>query len=579
MYSTSTQETSFHGGEALARALAAEGVEYIFGIPGGEFIQFLEAVDRLGSELHMKYIGVRHEQGGTHMADAYARVTGKVGVVAGTLGPGLANIVPGVCTAFMDNIPLLVINPAQDLKFEDHHRLQAGIDQLALLKAVVKYQKHVVDPNRIVWATQKCFKELYSGRQRPVHLEIREDAFAAQVEDYGRRILPPSQYRAILPPAGHPELIQQAVKILQTATKPLLISGGGVTAAQGWDILRTLAEEYNIPAMSTVMGIGTLSTNHPTFIGSSMNNGAVMQAAREADVVLAFGTKFSYTIAYGKPPVWNPDAKLIQIDIDPQMIGKNRPVELGILGDCKVVAEQLYHALKAVRNDPFPTAEWLAQLKKNRQESIDIDKSKMTSDKQPIHPLRLISDLTDFMDYEDILCVDGGDIAVMTIGSVDYRKPRAPRTVLYPISFGHLGTGVPYAIGAKCAKPQARVFMITGDGSFLFNIQELDTAVRYNIPFVGIVADNCSWGMIANNEKARFGKQRGNFCVDIPGTDYVGIAKGFGCYAEKVDDPTQIKPALQRAVDAKKPAILVVPIKMVAPEGTKIMASFRQLKF
>jgi acetolactate synthase I/II/III large subunit len=168
---------------------------------------------------------------------------------------------------------------------------------------------------------------------------------------------------------------------------------------------------------------------------------------------------------------------------------------------------------------------------------------------------------------------------VMTIGNIDFHKARAPRTVLMSIGFGHLGVGIPYAIGAKCAKPDRRVFMITGDGSFLFNIQELDTAVRYNIPFVGIVADNQSWGMIANAEKAKFGKERGNFCTDLPCTNYQKIAESFGCYAERVENPQEIKTALQRAVDSKKPAILIVPIKKVAPEGSKIMASFRQLKF
>ncbi len=578
MYDLNKDMGEFNGGDALVRALHAEGVSHVFGIPGGEFIWFLESLTRWGEKNGMKYIGVRHEQCAVHMADAMARVTGKVGVAAGTLGPGLANMIPGVCTAFMDNSKVLIINPAQDLKFEDHHRLQGGIDQLALLKPVVKYQKHVSDPNRIIWATQKCFKELYSGRPGPVHLEVREDAFAAQVEDYGRVVNPPHRYRAIHPPAANPQSVEDAIKILKTAQKPLIVSGGGVSSSEGWIPLQTLSMEYRIPTITTVMGIGTMSTNHDTYIGASLNNGGVMKAVKEADVVIALGTKFSYTMGYGKAPVWNADAKLIQIDIDPQMIGKNRPVDVAIIADCRVALEQLLSAMKAHQMPKFNTEEWLESLKKARKEAIEIEMPKMNSDKTPIMPQRVIKDLLEFMEPEDILSIDGGDIAVMTIGMIDYVKPRSPRSVLYPIAFGHLGTGIPFALGAKCAYPNKRVFMITGDGSFLFNVQELSTAKMYNLPFVGIVADNCSWGMIANNEKAKFGKERGTFCVDL-NEDYESIARGFGCYTEKVENPNDIKPALQRAVDSKKPAILVIPIKMVAPAGTKVMASFRQLKF
>ncbi|MHA1892549.1 MAG: thiamine pyrophosphate-dependent enzyme, partial [Promethearchaeota archaeon] len=221
--------------------------------------------------------------------------------------------------------------------------------------------------------------------------------------------------------------------------------------------------------------------------------------------------------------------------------------------------------------------DWLPALKDARQMDIEMFKSKWNSKKTPITPQRLIGELLDFMDPEDILCVDGGDIAVLTVHYIDYVGSRKPRTVHQSIGFGHLGTSIPFSIGAKLAKPEARVFSITGDGSFLFNVQELDTAVKYNIPFVCIVADNCSWGMIRNAEKRSF-KKRKPFCVDIC-SDYEKIASGFGCYAEKVDDPDGIKDALKRAVESGKPAIIQVPIKFVSPPGAKILASLKQLKF
>jgi len=568
----------FHGGEALVRALTAEGIKYVFGIPGAEFIYFLEAVDRRKKEIgDMHYIGVRHEQAAANMADAYARVTGRVAVCCGTLGPGFVDMIPGVVPAYFDNIPLFVIHPQADRKFEDHHRLQQGLDQMAMLKPVVKYQKSIDNPNRIIWAAQKCFKELYSGRPGPVQLEVREDAFSGEVKKYGQKVLEPKQYRAIKPPQADSSLVEESVKILAKAEKPLIISGGGVTSSNGWEELRKISFEFNIPACTTVMGIGTFSSNHPTFIGATLSGGGVFKAAREADVVLAFGTKFSYILGYGKPPMWNADAKLIQIDIDPQMIGKNRPVELGILGDCKSTALQMYNEMKKQKLEKF-SSEWLQSLLEERKKAVEMAKNSMKSEKTPIHPLKLIHDITDFLEPEDILCTDGGDITAMLTTHVDFVKPRAPRTYLTSIGFGHLGVGIPYAIGAKLAKPSAKVLCLSGDGSVMFNIQELNTAVSYKIPFVVVVADNCSWGMVKNNIKSTW-RRREPFCVDLEQTDFVGIAKGFKCYAELVEEPSQIKPALERAFASKKPSLLHVPIKFIAPEGSQLLRMLRKLEF
>ncbi|MBD3352074.1 MAG: hypothetical protein GF364_11360 [Candidatus Lokiarchaeota archaeon] len=573
-----SKKDSFHGGDALLQAIIKEDIDYVFGIPGGEFIDFLEALDRRENEHNdIHYIGVRHEQAAGNMADAYARVSGKVSVCCATVGPGFADLIPGVAPAHFDNVPILVVHPQMDKKFDDHHRLQQGLDQLAMMKPIVKYQKSIDNPNRIIWGAQKCFKELYSGCPNPVELQIREDAFHSQVEAFGQKILEPRQYRNIHPPAGNPEAIKEAVKILKTAEKPMIVSGGGVASSGAWKIMRKISLEYGIPACTTVMGIGTISSESETFIGATLNGGGVFNSARDTDVILALGTKFSFILGYGKPPIWNANAKVIQVDIDPLMLGKNRPIDVGILGDCRVVLEQLYNEMKKAKIEKFPE-EWLAEAVKQRKDAIEMEQNKMKSDKTPIHPLRLVNDITEFMEPEDILCTDGGDITTMLTTHVDFTKPRAPRTYLTSIGFGHLGVGIPYAIGAKLAKPSAKVLNLSGDGSVLFNIQELYTAVSYGIPFVCVVADNCSWGMIKNNEKSTW-RRRESFCVDLDETGFVSIAKGFGCYAEKVDNPTEIKPALKRAFDSKKPALIHVPIKFVSPEGTQMLKMMRKLKF
>ncbi len=454
-----------------------------------------------------------------------------------------------------------------------------------MARPVVKYQKNIDDPNRILWGVQKCFKELFAGRPNPVQFEVREDAFYGEVEDYGQELLPPSKYRNIEPPAGNPKLIQQACDLFEKAKRPLIISGGGVTLSGAWGPLQKLSLEFGIPCGTTFRGIGTMSSEHETYVGATVGTGGMMKAAREADFILAIGCKFSYVLAYGKAPIWNPDAQLVQIDIDPQMIGKNRPVTVGILGDAGVVLDQIYSNLtvrglgKGLGMDPG----WLPSLQEARKENIAAVSNDMNSDKIPATPQRAINELLKFMKPEDILILDGGDMVTFTLSQIDYAGSRDPRTVLHSTGFGHLGTAIPYAIGAKLAAPQKRVFFITGDGSFLFHIEELDTAVRYKVPFVGVVADNQAWGMIKNREKREWGRKRGSFCVDLPNdencSNYVKIAQSFGCHAEQVETPDGIQEALQRAVDSGRPAIIVVPIKFMEPANASLLASMRRLKF
>ncbi|MBN2151729.1 MAG: thiamine pyrophosphate-binding protein [Candidatus Lokiarchaeota archaeon] len=567
----------FHGGDALVRALHAEGVDHVFGIPGGEFLPFLEALDRWGTNNGMHYVNVRNEAAAAHMADAYARATGKPAVCCGTVGPGFANLIPGIVTASWDSIPMIVIHPQQNPKFDDQHRFQGGLDQLAMLRQIVKYQKHESNPNRVVATVQKAFKELSAGRPRPVQLEFSEDAMWGSVEDYGMRILKPAQYRAIASPAGNPETIKAACDLLLKAQKPLIVAGGGVVASNSWDKLQKLSLTHGLPCITTDMGTGAMSSNHETFIGTTISAGGAQKAARECDFILLLGTKFGFDMAYGKAPLWNADARAVQVDIDPFMIGKNRSIDLGILGDVGVVLGQLNDELNRRGVNTIPAPDWLPALKKERELAVQSLKAKFESTKIPIDPHRLIADLTTFMNPDDVLCIDGGDIAVLVMNDIDFLKHREPRSVMRSSALGMLGTCIPYAIGAKLGKPDKRVFSITGDGSFLFHVQELDTAIKYCLPFVVVIADNCKWGMIANREKSDF-KKRDPFCVELC-SNYVSIAKGFGCYAERVDDPAQIKPALQRAVDSELPAVLQVPIKFVTPPGTTILQSFGNLKF
>jgi acetolactate synthase-1/2/3 large subunit len=290
---------------------------------------------------------------------------------------------------------------------------------------------------------------------------------------------------------------------------------------------------------------------------------------------MSFGAKWDYTILYGAPPIWNPNAKIIQNDIDPEMIGRNRKVSVAIIGDAKAVLHQLLAEMeKSLPKEKITEwTEWntyLADIRKN--DALAIQKL-LKYEKLPMKPERLAYEVLDSIKHDSQLVIDGGDIAVFTFGLIS-NFPRDPRTLYFPLTMGHLGTGIPHAIGAQIANPDKQVVVINGDGSFMFNVQELDTAVRLNLPIIIIVANNCAWGMIKSKQKGEFKKR---YCdVDLPPTNYAEIAKGFGCYGEKIEKPEDIKPAIQRAIESKKPAVIDVDIAFETPIAMKVIGNLKK---
>ncbi|GAG92040.1 unnamed protein product, partial [marine sediment metagenome] len=275
-----------------------------------------------------------------HAADAWARVTNKPGVCFGTVGPGATQLVPGVAAAWSDNIPMIVLVPQVNSKFADSFTLQGNLDQVTMFKPITKYQKSVRTIEEVPDAVQKVFREATSGRPRPVLLEIYEDAFLSQKEEDEIPIMSPDQYRCIEKPAVSNELIEKSLDMLLKAEKPLIVSGGGVSRAEGWDELQELAEYLKIPVITTIMGIGTISSKSESFIGTTIA-GVGLKAAPEADVILALGCKFSYIMGHGGEPFWKNSQKMIQVDIDPGIIGRAKPITLGVVCDCKQFLKQI----------------------------------------------------------------------------------------------------------------------------------------------------------------------------------------------------------------------------------------------
>ncbi len=566
----SEEKKMINGGDVLIKALLKEDVKYMFGIPGGQFLNMYDAVYKWGREQGIETILFRHEQAAAHAADAYARVTNKPGICFGTVGPGALHLVPGVGAAWSDNIPVIAIIPQVSSKYDDSFTLQGNLDQISMFKPITKYQRSIRDLEKIPDAVEKCFRQAVGGRPQPVVLEIYEDAFLEEIEEDKIKIPGPEKYRPQLKSGVDPDSVDEALNLLLTAEKPLIVSGGGVMMAEAWNELREFAEYLKIPVMASHRGTGTISTDSECFIGSTIAPSSNLHAASNSDVILALGCKFSYILAHGDEPFWNDNQKLIQVDIDPAIIGRAKPINLGIVADCKVFLKQILNAAK--KKEKVEKREWLETL-------LDMyDKYKKTlikkgsKDNVPILPERLVKDVYEFMDEDAILIVDGGDIACYALEQINVYKPRKPQSLVQAICMGHLGTAVPYSIGAKLGKPDKQVVAIAGDGSFMINIQDLETAARLKLENVIIVvANNNAWGMIKSGQKLFMGKRY--IDVDLPEFDYGKCAEGFGCYGEKVTDPNEIKPALERAKNSGKPAVIDVKIKYDIPNATKLLGS------
>ncbi|KKN45602.1 hypothetical protein LCGC14_0681400 [marine sediment metagenome] len=563
------EKKKINGGDVLIKCLLQENVKYLFGIPGGQFLNMYDAIYKWGKEEGIETVLFRHEVAAAHAADAWSRLTNTPGICFGTVGPGAMNLISGVGTAWADNIPLIAIIPQVNSEFQDSFTLQGNLDQVTMFKPITKIQKTVRKIEEIPNAVHKVFREATSGRPRPALLEIYENAFLEEISNTRLPILTAENYRAIERPAIGDDLIEKALDLLLKAERPLIISGGGVSRAEAWDALKEFVEYLQIPVLTSSSGIGTISGRSKCLLGTGVA-GIGLSMIPEADVILALGCKFSWTMAHGNEPFWKNSQTLIQVDIDPSIIGRAKPIKLGIIGDCKRFLEQILERSKQF--DKVESRPWLEELDTKRNKDIEKLNRRLSKDKIPIVPKRLIKDIFESQDEDAILILDGGDISVSAAEQIYDYNVRKPLSTLVSTGMGQLGTSIPYGIGAKLAKPDKQVVAIAGDGAFMINIQDLETAVRLGLKnLIYVVANNSAWGMIKSGQKMF--KEKRYIDVDLPEFDYAKCAEGFGCYGEVVTDPNEIKAAFERAKNAGKPAVLDVKIGFNTPETTKLMGS------
>ncbi|MFX1252812.1 MAG: thiamine pyrophosphate-binding protein [Promethearchaeota archaeon] len=541
------------GGDVLVKCLIQENITKVFGVPGDQLYPFLDAIYQSDE---IDFVLTRHEQSAAHAADAWARVTGTPGVCLGTVGPGAADLVPGVYPAFADSIPMIVIC-AQNQSWRIHpdHGSTQGLDQQSLFTAVTKWQVCISHWKRISMLTQWAFRAATSGRPAPVLIDVPSDVLyeVGKIEDLEAPILPPNHYRGI-PPVGDSEAIKKAARMLVEAKLPVIHAGGGVLMSNASEELVELAEHLKAPVTTSPRARGVIPEDHELCFLTAGFGALSVQA--EADLVLTIGGKFGDLDFWGKPPAWGePDTqKLIQIDIDPTMIGLNRPVDLPIVGDARLTLTRLLKEVKSLqptKTENRDIAEYHAAQEAWLEDFLNAGKS----DAKIIHPLRLIQDVRDFFPRDAISVIDGGNTALW---SIYLNRIYHPRTLLWAGDSGHLGTGPGYAIGAKLARPDTPVYCLTGDGAFMFSIQELETMRRLKLPIVIIVANDRAHGMIKAGQKLVYSSRY--IGVDFFDVRYDKIAQAMDCHGERVTEPGEIKPALKRAVDSGKPALLDVVV-------------------
>lgn len=548
------------GADVLLKCLIQEKVKYIFGVPGGQILPVLDAVHRMREEAGIDFIMTRHEQAAAHMADAWSRLTGEVGVCLSTLGPGAVDLVPGVFEAFAEGSPILVMT-AQNQSWRSYpdHGSTHPSNNYELFKPITKWNAVVSHWERIPELVQRAFRTALAGKPGPVHLDFPVDVLFKKDDEEKVKILSPERYRAQVASSGDMSAIKKAVEMIKDAKIVLLHSGGGVLRAGAWGELKELAEYLNSPVTTSIFGRSAISEEHPLCLIPAGYGALTAQA--EADLVILIGGKLGDLDLWGKPPAWGvPEKqKLIQIDISEESIGLNREVDLAIIGDAKAVLEQILSELKGsnfvkreeskddVKRYRKIQDEWLSPLLKQAQ-----------SDEIPIHPLRLIKEVREFFPKDAITVVDGGNTQVWC----NYlNRVYEPRTILHQADSGMLGGGLPKAIAAKLAYPRKEVYTITGDGALMLNIQELETARRLNLPLVVIVANDRSWGMIKSGQKDAYeGRYIG---VDFFDVRYDKVAEAMGCYGERVESPQDIESALKRALSSKLPAVIDI---MINPE-------------
>lgn len=544
------------GAQIIARALRTEGVDTIFTLAGDHILPLLDTLHDEGFRL----VDCRHEQAAVHMAEMWARVTGELGVVAVTT-PGHANALPGLINAMSTESPILNIAGSADLR--NYHRgAMQEIDQVGIARTVTKGAWLAHDPRRIPDLMATAIRTAFEGRRGPAHLTIPVDVQSEITED-DIRFVPRDAYRRTRPIVASREGVAEAVRILREAERPVIVAGTPAAYGDWGAIYERLIETTKIPFLTEEAARGIVPDDHPHCFGFfDLSQHAAANLIREADAALLLGKMLDFTVGFGS--VIPGGAKVIQVEPDVMQAGRNRGVDLALVGDIGPIAAQL--ADEAAKS-AWTERPWVGRFRSAVVEQRERLEAHIAAE-TPLRSMFVHHALARWLRRDDVLVFDGGDYAYYGRA---YLPALAPRGWHYLPNLGMLGQSVPMAIAAKLARPGSRAFCIVGDGAFGFNAMELDTAVRHGLKVVFLVGNDAAWGIDKNLQLGLYGKA---VVTDLAPSRYDLVAQGLGAHGELVERPEEFGPALDRALAADGPALLNIRVRSeISPRAQAVVAS------
>ena len=538
------------GGRLVVDLLRAEQVRYIFGIVGSTF---LDVLDALYDDRSVEYINVRHEQAAAFMADGLARVSGQPGVCLVTSGPGATNLLTGVAAAYVAHSPVVTLVGGIERAHQGKDAFQE-FDLVAMFKPVTKLAVQVNQAERIPELLRLALRTAMSGRRGPVFVEIPRDVLSDRVAPSAP--LEPTGYRATHPQIPHPEAIREAARLLRQAQRPLLLVGGGVSWADANDLVVRLSEQCAVPMITAYGRNDAVPNTHPLYIGPLGRAGSPEAAAacRRADLILAVGSRLAHFTTHFDHRYIARETPIVQIDIDGRDIGRYYPVAVAIQADAHAACQALLEMV--ARDGARPGAdEWRKEAEGFRAQRQARLAAEAGLSATPMKPQRVYAELRRALPPDTIVALDAGAAPAYGYDRLQFTRPRS---FLTPLDLGGLGFAFPEALGARLGRPDAPVLAIHGDGGFLMNAQEIETAVRHGINVVTLVMNNNCWGSEKAYQRQFFG---GRYIgCDIGNPRYDAYARLFGAAGFYVEHPDQVGDAIKAAFACGKPAIIEVPI-------------------
>ncbi len=526
------------GGHLVAKALKNEGVDTIFTLCGGHIIDIYDGCLDEG----IRIIDVRHEQVAAHAADGYARQTGKLGCVVTTAGPGCTNAMTGIATAFRSESPVLHIGGQGAMSQHRMGSLQ-DLPHVDIMAPITKFSAGVRSTERIADMISMAARECFNGAPGPSYLEIPRDVLDREISAGTARIPAAGRYRASTKSIGDPADIEKLAELLVNSERPAVLLGTQVWTCRGHQAAIGLARELDIPLYMNGSARGVLPPGDPHYFNRTRR-----MAFDLADVIVIVGTPFDFRMGYGRR--LGKDATVVQIDMDYRTVGKNRDISLGLAGDPGAILKAVSDTIsKSPARGAEKRRQWMEKLRAEEEAKSEKLMPLFLSGNAPIHPYRVAWEINEFLTEDTIYIGDGGDVVTISAQAV---QPRTPGHWMDPGALGSLGVGTGFSLAAKLAHPQKEVLCYYGDGAFAMTAFDMETANRFNAPYIAVIGNNSAMNQIRYGQMAKYGEQRGNVGNKLGDVPFEEFGRMLGGHGEAVREPKEIGPALRRAREAVK---------------------------